>query len=1059
MGEADHADDLKGLIDAVDLPIVVLGLDATVAHCNAAASSFLSLGPSDLGLPLRRIRALSGVILDIEELYEHVLAGGAAAQREVRTAEGAWYVVRTTPRLGTERQVVGAVLTFTNVTGLRASVEQSIREREYTKAILNAVIDPLVVLDADLRIQTANRAFHSMFQVSREDTHGVPLHALGKGGWDAPELRSTLVRCLAGSDQAGPLEIPMELPLLGRRTLSFCASRLARRAGYGDLILLSIEDISERRQAEETRSRLAEIVDSSDDAIVSETLDGVITSWNPAAQKIFGYTAAEAIGRHISLIVPEEQRGEQDDVLARLRRGEKVDNFQTERRARDGRRLAISLTVSPIRDAEGTVVAASQIARDVTDRVQAEQALRQRTAQFEILINEAPIGVYLVDADFRLRAVNPQASPMFAGVPAPIGQDFGVVMNALRAGQHAREIVARFRHTLETGEPHAVAEGRAEASDGSGGGYYQWQINRIPLPDGRNGVVCYFRDISEETLARQTLAESERSLAREVSAMNRLHEMVGRLLACTNVGAALNEVLDAAIGLVSADMGLVHLLNPHSHLLEVAAHRGFTDAALEDVRLVVPDGGTAYGRALASGERVVIEDVQADPRHPHGGMVAAAGGDCVQSTPLLSRSGAPLGVLSTHHRKPHRPSERDLRTLDLYARQAADFIERINVEEALRAADRRKDEFLATLAHELRNPLAPVRMALELVRRKVGPSPIDNQLAMIGRQVENLERIVDDLLEVSRITRGKIELRKRRLDVSVAVSSALESTRGLILGRQHEVSVALPPSPLFVEADPVRVEQVLTNVLANAAKYTDPGGRISISVERAGGDAEIRVRDSGIGISEEMLPRVFEMFEQGRRDLARTAGGLGIGLSIVKSLTELHGGTVVAASAGVGRGSEFTVRLPLACEEKPGEAAAPVPIAAGGAPVARRRILVVDDNADAAESFAEILRELGHEVRVANDGPTAITMSADSHADIIFLDIGLPGMDGYQVAREIRKRRIDTQLIALTGYGHESARAQSREAGFSQHLVKPPALEKIIGVLEGVVPISPWPEN
>jgi PAS domain S-box-containing protein len=760
MGQATKPD-FGAATDALELPIIFLDIDASVVGFNPAAARLLGLAASDLPRSIRTIDALAGMVADIEELTEHVAAGGAAVQREVRTSDGGWFVLRTAPSCGADGRVAGVVLTVTNVTAFRASVEQAIYEREYTKAILNTVIDPLVVLDGDLRVQTANKAFHSLFHLSRDEAQGTVLRNLGRGEWDIPELVARLKGAFAAvSNEMEPLEVDMLVPTLGHRTMTFSARKLSGPGRRAELILLTAEDITDRRRA--------------------------------------------------------------------------------------------------------------------------ERMVRERTAQFEILLNEAPLGVYLVDDQFRVRAVNPTALPVFGDIPDLIGRDFGEVIHILWQKEYADEIVARFRHTLETGEPHIVPEWVEERRDRGVTEYYQWRIIRIPLPDDHFGVVCYFRDISAEVTAREALAENERRLTEE------------------------------------------------SH---------------------------------------------------------------------------------------------------------------------------RKDEFLATLAHELRNPLMPVRLTLARMRRRTAePSGESRQLEMIDRQVKNLERIVDDLLEVSRISSGKIELKKERLDLVVAVNHALESVRDLITKRKHEVSVTLPTGPVFVRADPVRVEQVLTNLLINAAKYTDPGGQMWVSLERAKGQVEIRVRDAGVGIPADMIPRVFEMFEQGRRDLARSTGGLGIGLSIVKKLTELHGGTVFATSAGVGKGSEFIVTLPPDAED---DIAAPTP-----SPMDRtktgvasaRRILVVDDNVDAAESFADLLKEMGHEVRTANDGKAALELNREWQAEVIFLDIGLPGMDGYEVARQIRVQNASTRLVALTGYGHENARSLSLEAGFARHLVKPPDIEAVVAVLENSAP-------
>ncbi|UQA56836.1 ATP-binding protein [Polyangium aurulentum] len=373
--------------------------------------------------------------------------------------------------------------------------------------------------------------------------------------------------------------------------------------------------------------------------------------------------------------------------------------------------------------------------------------------------------------------------------------------------------------------------------------------------------------------------------------------------------------------------------------------------------------------------------------------------------------------------------------------------------EELKATDRRKDEFLAMLAHELRNPLAPIQTSLYLLRKRAASPELDRYLDIVERQAHNLARIVDDLLDVSRITRGKIELRKERFDLAKAVSRALESSRELIESRKHAVTVSLPDRPVPIEADPVRLDQIVINLITNAAKYTDKGGQISVSLESIGDTAELRVRDNGIGIPPDLLPRVFELFQQGGRDLARSQGGLGIGLTVVRRLIELHGGTVEARSEGAGKGSEFIVRIPRVREEP----ASPSKDGADGsgrramkrAGASRARVLVVDDNQDAAQSLAEVIEQYGHEARVAIDGVSALKIADEWQPQLVFLDIGLPGMDGYQVAQALGQRSTyKPVLVALTGYGQESDRRASNEAGFTHHLVKPAQIRAVEEVLE-----------
>lgn len=368
-----------------------------------------------------------------------------------------------------------------------------------------------------------------------------------------------------------------------------------------------------------------------------------------------------------------------------------------------------------------------------------------------------------------------------------------------------------------------------------------------------------------------------------------------------------------------------------------------------------------------------------------------------------------------------------------------DIDARKRVEQALKEADRRKDEFLAMLAHELRNPLAPVRNALHIMRMPgVDADTVRLARDLMDRQTSHLVRMVDDLLDVSRIMRNRVELRKERLDLASVFTAAVETARPLIDAQGHQLSVSLPPRPILLEGDPVRLSQVVSNLLVNAAKYSDGPGRISLTGEADGAEAVIRVRDTGVGIDAQLLPHVFDLFTQADRSLARSRGGLGIGLTVVKHLVELHGGSVRAASRGIGEGSEFTVRLPaLPSSSSPtrpsGEEARPA------AP--SRRVLVVDDNLDAAESTAMLLRMLGHEVETAHDGPAALGAVGAFRPDVVLLDIGLPGMSGYDVARALRSRGEHERLVlvAVTGYGQPEDRRSSRDAGFDHHLVKPVA--------------------
>jgi PAS domain S-box-containing protein len=388
-----------GALDAVDIPIILITRERTVARINRAAMTVFGLKVSDLGRSLAN--TLAG-FEDLNRICTRVIADGAPHRIETRDGDRR-FLLRIAPYTGSDRRILGAVLTFTNVTAFRASIEQAIYEREYTKAILNTVVDPVVVLDATLQVQTANKAFYATFGVSRDQTQGISIRKLGNTEWEASEVWESVEATLSGPGEFQAVEIDREFPI-GRRTLVLDARR---SAGIGDsLIVLTFHDVTERNQAERTTSLLAAIVDFSDDATLSKKLDGTITSWNQSAERLFGYKAEEAIGQSITLIVPWERRSEEEDILRRLARGERVKHFETVRRRKDGTHLDVSLTISPIRDGAGRVIGASNVARDISERKRIEVALRESEERFRAIFETTPECVKLVSADGTLLHIN-----------------------------------------------------------------------------------------------------------------------------------------------------------------------------------------------------------------------------------------------------------------------------------------------------------------------------------------------------------------------------------------------------------------------------------------------------------------------------------------------------------------------------------------------------------------------------------------------------------------------------------------------------------------------------
>jgi PAS domain S-box-containing protein len=631
----------------------------------------------------------------------------------------------------------------------RLEAEEALRKQsEWLRVTLASIGDAVISTDASGRVTFMNGVAEALTGWTQAEAAGRPLpevfHIVDertRRPVENPAARAAREGAVAG--------LANHTVLVARdgteRPIDDSAAPIRDEAGTTVGAVLVFRDVTERKRAEEARARLAAIVESSEDAIVSKTLDGVVTSWNQGAERLFGYTAAEAVGRPITLIIPPERHDEERMILDRLRRGERVEHFETVRVAKDGRRLDISLTVSPVRDDAGRVIGASKIARDITERKRAEAALRE--------------------------------------------------------------------------------------------------------------------------------------------------------------------------------------------------------------------------------------------------------------------------------------------------------------------ADRRKDEFLALLAHELRNPLAPLRNGLHVMRLAGGDADAAAQArSMMERQLGHMVRLVDDLLDISRISQNKMELRRSRVPLTDVVKSAVETAGPVIEEAGHELTVSLPTEPVFLDADLTRLAQVFSNLLGNSAKYTERGGRIWLRAERRGGEVVVSVRDTGVGIPADALPRIFDMFSQVDRSIERSTGGLGIGLALVKGLVEMHGGSVSAESEGQGTGSTFTVRLPaLEMIHGPLDATPPEDKRPVGGP--KRRLLVVDDNHDSARSMARLLKLMGHEVRTAHDGLEAVEAAEEFRPEVILMDVGMPRLNGFEATRRIRERPWGRSVIviALTGWGQEGDRLQSREAGCQGHLVKPvdlADLEKLLTQVE-----------
>jgi PAS domain S-box-containing protein len=775
-GDADTAEsvgaDVEGVLDSIDMPIVVVDGDCKVARFNRAATEVFGVASSDVGRRACSVQSLADAP-EIEHVCLQVMADRVPSRHDLRNGDR-WFLVRISPYVGADRQVSGAVLVFTNVTAFRASLGQAIYEREYTKTILNTVIDPLVVLSDGLQIQTANRAFYDWFAASREQTQGVPLSDLGDHSWKASGLWSSLNATLSHDREFHTVEFEGAFPNVGRRTVLLDARRLVR-AGTA-LVLLAFRDITELKQAEKAR-RESEIRFRT----LFESMDE-------------GYCVVEMI-------------------------------FDEENNPIDYR----FLEVNPVFERQTGI-------KDARGRLMREIAPAHEQHWFDIYGRIALTGE-------TLRFENPAAA------------------------LHRCYEVCAFR---------------------------------VGAPELRHvGIV--FNDITER---KNLELQRERALAQE-EALRKDAETAARALAQTQ------EVL-------------------HKRVAELAD------------------------------------------------------------------------------------------------------------------ADRHRNEFLAILAHELRNPLAPLKNAVQILRRSPDDAAVIRKARdLIDRQVHNMSRLVGDLLEAARAQNGQIKLQRTSLDLRSIIESVVDLMRPMFRGKHQRLRVTLPEAPVWVHGDAARLEQIFTNLLSNANKYTQEQGEIEISlgaglINGAASCAIVQVLDNGEGIEAELVPRLFELFAQADRSLAHSQGGLGIGLSLVRTLVEMHGGQVSMRSDGRGSGSTFEVCIPLTRTPVDQETAnAPLPTPQSVA--SQRRVLVVEDNQDIRESSCQLLSMVGFEVQGVSTGSEALAIAPAFGPDVVLLDVGLPGLSGYDVARRLRNlpQFVSTVLIAITGYDTAEARALSAAAGFDHHICKP----------------------
>ncbi len=702
----------------------------------------------------------------------------------------------------------------------------------------------------------------------------------------------------------------------------------------------------------------------------------------------------------------------------------------------------LSAVIYPIKDADGRVREVVLIHEDITARHRAEEALRESEQRFRQLADAMPQIVWTARPDGNIDYLNRRWTE-FSGLPDNVGNEgWGSLLHPDEA-QAAGE---RWAASVRSGAPFELEMRLLDRAKQS----YRWHLIRTVAVKNEAGAVVRWYGTGTDIHEQKRAEESARYLS----------EASAALAGVVDYESTLQKVANLAVPHF-ADWSAVDVADDGGTLRRLAvAHQDPEKVRLahELMREYPPDPQAPVGAVAVfrTGKpemvREITDDmlVQGARDERHLGLIRSLGLKSFVCVPLAV-SGNTIGVLTFATAESGRSyTVADLALAVDLANRASVAVENTQLYQALREADRRKDEFLATLAHELRNPLAPIRNSLQILKMpRVDAATVERSRDMMERQVHHLVRLVDDLLDVSRVMRGKIELRKERVELATVVARAVETVQPLVDAQGHQLSVRLTADSLPVDADPVRLAQVVGNLLTNAAKYTEPHGRIWLTAEREGGMAVLRVRDTGIGVAPQMLPRIFELFVQVDHASTKAQGGLGIGLTLVKNLVEMHNGTVEARSEGLGKGSEFVVRLPVSAQgvdpDQGDEAGQQVvqPAASG------YRLLVVDDNQDAADSLAMLLRLQGHEVRVAFSGVAALEMTKAYAPDLVFLDIGMPGMDGYEVARRMRQQPglEKVVLAALTGWGQKEDRRRTAEAGFNHHLVKPPDPNALEGVL------------
>jgi PAS domain S-box-containing protein len=860
------------------------------------------------------------------------------------------------------------------------------RREEQMRFVLNQAPVAIAHCTRDHRFQFVNRRYAARFGLSPEKVAGRPIvEVIGREAYE--KISPYIERVLNGERVEYEIEVPFSK--LGVRTMHCEYAPERNMHGEVEGWVAVVSDVTERKRAEaslrESEARLRNIFEHTSAGIAQVDRQGRFLHVNSRFCEITGRSADELRRTTCTAIT---HPGDRDCDVSMFERS--LDDrrpYVIEKRyvRPDGSEVWVRNSVSGLKDASGRLTNMLAVSIDVTDRKRAEVALQESERRFARFMQNLPGLAWIKDLEGRYVYANDAAMAAFGKTPS-------VLYSSTDEELFSPESADSFRRN----DAEAIANENGvqviETLRHDDGLLHYSLVHKFPIfgvddhPTHVGGVAI---DVTERLRAEDEMRRSKERLE--------LAQGAGRIgvfewnIRTDEVewSATEEELFGIPVGTFNGRLeGWIAALHPEDREQAVAACMKAVAMRAElntEFRIVRPDGEIRW---IAAQGRVFCDE-----------------------------SGEPVRMVGVN----------------------LDVTERKDSEAALKEADRRKDEFLATLAHELRNPLAPIRNALQLIRQVGGEESIRNQATtMMERQVAQMVRLIDDLLDLSRITRNKLELRKEWVEFAVAVQSAVETARPLIESFGHTLTVSVPTEPILLHADLTRLAQVFSNLLTNAAKYTDRGGSISLVAELDGIELVARVRDNGVGIPADMLPHVFDMFVQVDRSLEKSQGGLGIGLTLVKRLIELHGGRVEANSSGPGRGSEFVVRLPILVNIA-ATSRRPSPSNGRTENKLDARILIADDNKDSAESLAMLLQLRGAEVRTVHDGLEAIETAKAFQPDLVLLDIGMPKLNGYDAARRLREQPWSGKatIVAMTGWGQPDDKRRAADAGFDHHLTKP----------------------